>query len=71
MDKIVICDLVNEIIKRLIERRKFLKISQIDLAKKIGISRSKMIRIENGTTDLTIEEYLKCCIVLDLEPFSI
>lgn len=70
MGNIVVTDLVKELISRIQNRRKYLKISQEQLAKSIGVSRFKIMRIEKGEIKITLEEYLKCCIVLDLIPFE-
>ena len=68
--EIMIKDLVSALIKRIVERRKYLKISQEKLAKIIGTSRFKIMRIENEEVEISVSEYLKICIVLDLIPFE-
>ena len=64
---------VKEIIKglhdRIKNRRRYLKISQEKLGEMIGASRFKVMNGEKGKAEYTLEEYLKCCIVLDI-PFN-
>lgn len=49
--------------KRIVRRRKSLKISQIDLAEKIGISNNYLSSIEHGkekpSLDILVRAYLK------------
>lgn len=58
----------REIIRRLIERRKELGMTQWDLAKAYGEDQSFISRIERMQRRLDVYEYTVFCRILDLDP---
>lgn len=57
------CDVLGLMIKT---RRKEMKLTQEDLAEKVGISASFMGHIERGSRVLSVDTLRKLCISLDL-----
>lgn len=65
-----VSDLLEGLLEKIEKRRKYLKISQEQLADLLGTTRHKILKVENRETIYTLEEYIKCCIILDI-PFEI
>ncbi len=54
--------------KRIVRRRKSLKISQIDLAEKIGISNNYLSSIEHGKEKPSLDILVKICNAISVTP---
>ena len=54
--------------KRIVRRRKRLKISQIDLAEKIGISNNYLSSIEHGKEKPSLDILVKICNAISVTP---
>lgn len=65
-----VSELMNELLSKIETRRRYLKVSQEQLANLLGTTRQKILKVENREAVYTLEEYLKCCIILDL-PFEL
>ncbi|MBW5470429.1 helix-turn-helix domain-containing protein [Brevibacillus formosus] len=59
-------DLFAKIIGSLVMRRKQLKLTQVDLAKKIGITQSTLARIEVGDSIPKLDTFYKLVMALEL-----
>lgn len=66
--KSLFADPYIEIIRRLIERRKMLGITQWDLAKAYGEDQSFISRIERCQRRLDVYEFTVMCRILDVDP---
>ena len=52
-------------------KRKIMKLKQVDMANKLGISPSKYCKIENGSTEPSFIELLFICKILEISLDSI
>lgn len=60
--------LVDELINKMIARRKELGLSQRDLAERIGVPQSTIGRIESKATNPRMDTFDMICKALDLKP---
>lgn len=56
------------VLKILIERRKFLRMSREDVAKLVSKSTQIIYRIEANSTSLTFDLFIKLCEVYNIQP---
>lgn len=56
------------VLKILIERRKYLRMSREDVAKLVGKSTQIIYRIEANSTNLTFDLFIKLCEVYNIQP---
>jgi len=56
-----------KVVGELIRIRKAKKLTQTDLAKKLGIPQSSIGRVENGSVDVKLSRFVDLARVLDLE----
>jgi transcriptional regulator with XRE-family HTH domain len=57
--------------KKLQEIRRRKKITQIDLARKLGVNRSYISKIENDERQLSLEGFLNYCKALEEDPVQL
>lgn len=56
----------KEIIAQLIARRRVLKITQDELARRAGVNRRTIVAIEAGTSDVGLRRLLRVLMALDM-----
>ena len=59
------------IVGALLRRRKELKLNQFDIAKRLKCSVTKVLNIEQGMTELKLNDYFKWCEALYIQPESL
>lgn len=68
----MVADITSEIVlKRIREERKRQRISLQTLAKKLGVTGQYVSMMERGITSLKMEDYLKICQALNVNPIKI
>lgn len=55
-------------IQRLVMRRKFLRLSQQDMADRLGCSKTHVCNIENANTKISAYHLMKWCSILNISP---
>lgn len=59
---------LSEIRERLSDARRLSGLTQTSVADKLGLSNSQYSRLESGTTDMTLRQYLVACEEVNLDP---
>lgn len=57
----------KEVLRLIRERRKQLKMTQSEMAEKLGIEQATYSSLENGKTELSLNRYMQIAQILDLE----
>lgn len=57
----------KEVLRLIKEKRKLMKMTQAEMAEKLGIEQATYSSLENGKTELSLTRYMQIAQILDLE----